>query len=268
MPNRKLLYPSKFQVTEHLSNNHLYMFSKNHALQIFLSKSIYTYIPKNMCSTLRASVAVANKVINFNEHDIQWIHSNNDAFVATLSDLINAQFTFVIIRNPYSRIVSFYLDAITKPQFTIDMQKTIPHFDLQKMSFTNFLDFISEDYLYYSDHWQPQSNFLVYEEYDLYIPMERFTEYQSLLEKESKIKIFDARQIINNTTGNYELIKDQDCSNLQPSDIINLNNQQLQPSLKSLFTPLLREKFESLFWEDLQLYKKLFKINPNHIMDE
>jgi len=78
-------------------------------MMIYQSNALYSYIPKNACSTLRFSVAKANGCISSLEQG-HWIHANNTVFNATLAEAIKASYTFVILRCPYRRLASAYLD--------------------------------------------------------------------------------------------------------------------------------------------------------------
>ena len=83
----------------------------SHALKIYKTGAIDTFIPKNACSTMRLSVAIANCCIA-DASGFEWIHNNNDTFRANLEDLIRATYTFVILRDPFVRLASCFLDKI------------------------------------------------------------------------------------------------------------------------------------------------------------
>ena len=48
--------------------------------------------------------------------EIKWIHGNNDCFNATTREALQANYTFVILRNPFKRLLSFFLDKLCHPQ--------------------------------------------------------------------------------------------------------------------------------------------------------
>ena len=99
-----------------LDSNVQHKFAAQHALNIYKSQSIYTFIPKCACSTMRLSLALANGLIS-DVKNYNWIHSNNSTFCANLSELVKAKFTFVILRNPFLRLASTYLDKIVNSTF-------------------------------------------------------------------------------------------------------------------------------------------------------
>ena len=92
-------------------HNKQHQFANNHALNIFVSDSVYSFIPKNACSTMKLSIAIGNGLIS-DPAEYKWQLRNIETLTANLRDLITAKFTFVILRNPYLRIASTYLDKI------------------------------------------------------------------------------------------------------------------------------------------------------------
>lgn len=109
--NRKLNHVSG--TISNLSRNNEFQFALRHTLQIYTSNAIYSFIPKNACSTMRYSIAKTNGFIE-GEKDINWIHNNNKTFNSDLKSLIVADYTFVILRCPYSRLASVFLDKFVK----------------------------------------------------------------------------------------------------------------------------------------------------------
>ena len=94
-----------------VGENKLHNWSSNYVLSIYSINSVYTFIPKNACSTLRFSVAIANGFIK-DLKDIQWIHNNNGTFKSTQREVSLQDYTFVVLRCPYTRIASCFLDKI------------------------------------------------------------------------------------------------------------------------------------------------------------
>jgi hypothetical protein len=73
-----------------LNQNSKHMFAMRHSLIVYAPNALYSFIPKNGCSTLRLSV---DSVDDFN-----WIHSNNATFQSSLSEATLANYTFVVLR--------------------------------------------------------------------------------------------------------------------------------------------------------------------------
>ena len=85
MSNRRLF---RFARTSHagLHANARHQLAAGHALRIYHSNAIYSFIPKNACSTMRLSLAIANCCIR-DAADFNWIHQNNATFSANLEAL-------------------------------------------------------------------------------------------------------------------------------------------------------------------------------------
>ena len=112
--NRKLIN-AKLDYSA-LSQNEKYSFSLSHAMSIYQLNTIYTYIPKNACSSLRFSVAVLNGFIE-DINDFHWIHQNNETFNPTQREMTRANYTFVVLRCPFTRVASCFFDQIVGGDF-------------------------------------------------------------------------------------------------------------------------------------------------------
>src|SRR5918999_530628 len=95
--------------TKPLAQNIQHAWAQQYALKVYRANAIYSFIPKNACSTMRLSLALANGCIK-SAAEFNWIHHNNPTFRATLQDLAIADYTFVILRCPYARLASCFLD--------------------------------------------------------------------------------------------------------------------------------------------------------------
>ena len=248
-----------------LNENSGHLFAAQHALNIYKSNSIYSFIPKCACSTMRLSLALSNGLIS----DIKkynWIHSNNTTFSASLSELICAKFTFVILRNPFLRLASTYLDKIVNS--TIDtarvkekLLKKNLHIKADELTFNKFAKLISEkDILNFDNHWRPQVDFLVYNNYDLYVQLERFDDYKSLIETKSNIKIIDARKLTMHGNDIFKKIEDKNFSNVKPTEILNLRKKGMTPSLISMYDKVSKKIISDSFKNDVILYDKYFNV--------
>lgn len=113
-------------------------------------------------------------------------------------DAFDALFKFAVVRNPFSRTLSAYLDKVER-KGKIDGYET---------SFTDFLDYLEGGGLYRNAHWAPQSALLLIppERYDFFGRVETFDEdmaqvYARLREPAVG---FQARSIYQNRTGANE----------------------------------------------------------------
>ena len=252
--NRILKYSS--DNNNNLNQNQKYNFSRNHALNIYQSNSIYTFIPKNACSTMRVSLAMKNGCID-DINDYNWIHKNNNTFSASLRELIRAEYTFVILRDPFKRLASVYLDKIVDRN--IDAWNLYGESDkkvqLDEITFSKFIEMIFKPGVFRSNiHWRPQVDFLVYKEYDDYFAIENFSEAIIKIAKKTNMKIFDARDLTKHGLDQYELILDKSFSDTSPLDILKLKQDGFSPSHETLYNEDLIKKVRTRYKEDFDLY--------------
>ncbi|WP_108258919.1 sulfotransferase family 2 domain-containing protein [Mangrovicoccus ximenensis] len=158
-----------------LAENLAHGFAAEHALEFYAAQAVYSFIPKNACSTLRFALARANGAVS-SPVEIDWIHHNNYAFRADQRSLQQAGFTFVVLRCPFRRLVSVFLDKIVNryhnfwAAFPQEDGPVIPG----DVTFRIFVDRLARSKLSADIHWRPQVDFLVYEDYDLWMPLEQF----------------------------------------------------------------------------------------------
>ena len=178
--------------------NKLHEAARSKTILHIRSNTVITWIPKNACSNIRYSVALDNGAISGIE-DIAWIHQNNNSFNATNKELLNAQNSIVFLRNPFKRLLSFYLDKIChvdNSQVDISYENAKKTFNTDKE--TTFEDFVDKIYqnpqLILEDiHTKPQSDFLIYTRYCRYYSVERFDDATASIFKDIGLKIKDIR---------------------------------------------------------------------------
>ena len=64
-------------------------------LLIYSLEAVYSFIPKNACTSLRFSIAVSNGFLK-EISDLHWIHENNDTFQPSKRETAIAKYTFVV----------------------------------------------------------------------------------------------------------------------------------------------------------------------------
>lgn len=83
---------------------------------------------------------------------------------------LDSYFKFTIVRNPYRRILSAYLDKIEKTSGSKRMivTKLLNKQQNDEITFSEFLDFLENGGLRQNGHWAPQTDFLVFpiDQYD------------------------------------------------------------------------------------------------------
>ena len=232
-----------------LSENDKYIFSSSYSLSIYPIDAVYTFIPKNACSTLRYSVAVANGFID-NLSEIDWIHSNNQTFISTQRELAKAKYTFIILRCPYTRVASCFLDLIVSGDLSFNDSNN------QKLSI-NFYEFLllikSQSREERNIHWRNQSDFLHYEKYDDYFSLELFSDAILSLQKK-ELKVFDTRSVINHDLSNLERING-DFAKTKDLELRQIKIDGFAPHYKSMFGNSEIELVREIYNDDIELYK-------------
>lgn len=253
---RLLRYSS--QSYENLRANRQHRFAQQHALNIYSSDSIYSFIPKNACSTMRTSLAIENGAIR-DSSDFNWIHQNNDTFAASLADLAKAKYTFTILRCPYARLLSVYLDKFLDRNPVawkyLDLhQRTI---NLEEVTFEFFIKSLSKRRIREGDiHWAAQTHFLVYEEYDDYFALEAFAEVAGQLKAKIGLALVDARPLTKHGSDGYKRLRKRHPYKLSPVELFLAKRSGSLPSLNTMYTEEMIKIVQRAYRDDLALYKK------------
>lgn len=250
---RLLRYPRNDLVA--LDKNSAHGFAVAHALVCYPTDTIYSFIPKNGCSTLRLSLAMANGCLAGPE-DWPWIHPNNGTFRASLRDLVTAQFTFVVLRCPFRRLASVFLDKILShtPEFWQLYRLERDQLDHNTLTFRGFVDLLSSpDRVQANIHWRPQSDFLIYECYDAYLTLERFSDSAAKIAQKG-FAVHDARDLTRHGTDQYTPVM-EGC--FADTPILTLREMQRSgqlPSYAALYDEALAEEVGNLYADDIKLY--------------
>jgi hypothetical protein len=255
---RRLRYAKSSLIT--LARNPQHQLAAHHALRVFHSRSVYSFIPKNACSTMRLALAIENGCIPDASH-IGWIHDNNSTFSADLEGLLTAEYTFVILRSPFTRLASTYLDKITGrwPDMWNLLAMGGYATDPDSLSFRKFVETICRPGVFRSNiHWRPQVDFLVYEEYDDYISYENFAFEKARIEERAGIHIVDARDKTRHGNDRYTLVSDRSFCDATPFEIRTMRHEGLSPSHESLYDDAIRTVVANHYAEDLKLYEAVF----------
>jgi hypothetical protein len=255
---RRLRYAKSSLIT--LARNPQHQLAAHHALRVFHSRSVYSFIPKNACSTMRRALAIDTGCIPDASH-IGWIHDNNSTFSADLEGLLTAEYTFVILRSPFTRLASTYLDKITGrwPDMWNLLAMGGYATDPDSLSFRKFVETICRPGVFRSNiHWRPQVDFLVYEEYDDYISYENFAFEKARIEERAGIHIVDARDKTRHGNDRYTLVSDRSFCDATPFEIRTMRHEGLSPSHESLYDDAIRTVVANHYAEDLKLYEAVF----------
>lgn len=241
-----------------LNQNGLHQFAMNYAMYLFNSNAIYSFIPKNGCSTLRLSVAVTNGCIDGIKQG-NWIHQNNQTFKPTLKDTAMANYKFVVLRCPFRRLASVFLDKFVAKepdawQYRDLLKREV---NLDDLTFDQFIKSLAIPPMKGSNiHWKPQSTFLLYKEYDDYFALEHFDEAITTLKQKIDFNVVDARSLTGHGTDKLEMLNNINYSQTPAFDIAILKRQGQCPSHKSLYTTELIDLVTRLYADDITLYSR------------
>ncbi|MEA3438223.1 MAG: sulfotransferase family protein [Thermodesulfobacteriota bacterium] len=132
-------------------------------------KYVYARVYKSANSTVISSLYNAennNRIIGLD--DIQKIKDNYFTKPGELSKIdlenLDSYYKFTIVRNPYRRILSAYLDKIknrngSKRKIVTKLLNKNPN---DQITFNEFLGFLENGGLRQNGHWAPQTDFLVF----------------------------------------------------------------------------------------------------------
>ena len=248
-----------------LRANNQHSFAQQFALNIYPSDAIYTFIPKNACSTMRTSLAIENGCIK-DSSDFNWIHQNNNTFSANLSELAKAKYTFAILRCPFSRLLSVYLDKIVSrnnPAWGyVDLHKR--EIDIADITFEFFVKSMCKEHVRNADiHWMPQTNFLVYEDYDDYFALEEFPRLTQILKDKIGLELVDARPLTKHGRDGYRKLAKRKPYKLGPLELLDYKAQGFMPSIKTMYSDELVACVTRAYKSDIALYKR--KIGPENL---
>lgn len=253
---RLLRHSSKSYDT--LASNSQHVFAQQHALNIYPSDAIYSFIPKNACSTMRTTLAVANGCIK-DVADFNWIHQNNNTFSASLAELAKARYTFTILRCPFSRLLSVYLDKFLDrtPQAWRYVELHKRAIDIEDITFEFFVKSMTRQQIRNSDiHWIPQENFLVYEDYDDFFALEDIPTMAATLKQKIDLDLVDARPLTQHGADGYRRRAVKGAYRKRPFELLKRKQAGTLPTLKSMYSDELVACVKRAYRKDISLYKR------------
>jgi hypothetical protein len=242
-----------------LQGNQEHNFAIKHTSIHYQSNSVCTWIPKNGCSNLRYSIAKQNGAIT-NLEEIAWIHSNNDCFNASTKEALQANYAFIILRNPFKRLLSFFLDKLCHSQQ--DHSEGSYQHAFQVFNFTGDLSFV--DFVNYiwenpnsidrDEHTKPQCDFLLYRKYDSYFALEKIKAANQAIHEKTGIIIDDIRDKNSIfTSKGCEYCPDL-TSTTKANEIKIFLDQNKIPIIENMYTSEMIKKVATLYLQDILLY--------------
>jgi Sulfotransferase family len=248
-------------------------FARRHTLHIPAKRAIATYIPKNACTTLRYSIAISNGRPEAAE-TITYVHSGMPEMLASKSDLANCTYAFILLRCPYRRIASAFLDkAVNEDSLapslfplkrrlfhrsrpdTSEAGIASQHAKVMALTFAGFLALLRKcEPRRLNHHFSPQSNFLLKQGYNDYFALENLAEAEATLREKIDLRLVDR-----GTHGVSRRKKsDVDASTLTIAELLELRAAGYAPAYETLFTKATRRAVDAFYAKDLALYKKHF----------
>jgi len=236
------------------------VFAATHALHIFHVDAIYTFIPKNACSTMRYSLALHNGYIQ-GEKEFDWIHANNLTLaVRDKKVMFSPSYSFVILRCPFTRLLSVFFDKFIseKPSAKKFIREFMPDKQLGDLSFQDFIFRICElESHQLNRHWRPQIDFLLYHTYDRYFCLENMRHAIETLEKDIGFEVHDTRHLSGHETSSRlgKIQIDQPWK--LPISSLKQHTNAL-PGSKSMYSKELIALVSQYYREDVEIYSDKF----------
>lgn len=268
--NRLLRFPR--MSTDSLQHNGLHSFAQKQALAVYGIGAVYTQIPKNACSTLRYSLAIHNGYLRAGD-DPEWIHNNNLTFVADKRMLAEAQYTFVVVRCPYRRLVSAYLNKVVDAKLVARVLvaksgaqqdiDAVQAAEIHALSFAEFAQIcLSPPSGTIDFHWLPQVNFLVYEDYDDWFSVEAFDKATETLGRRGLV-VHDTRDRLTHSTTRLEKVTGN-FAHVPASELYRMKKAGKVPQYESLYDDATRAAVEKNYASDFKMYRE--KVGPGSLM--
>lgn len=262
MNKRQFRYTAQSHLA--LNNNPAHKFSLSYLLPLYGSQSCVTFIPKNACSSLRYSVAVANGLITQND-DAAWIHKNNHTYSLTTKEAAIAKYTFVILRCPYSRIYSAFIDkyvGLMGPawKFSRKFLEAHRHRTIYETNFSQFIEILAKaDPRSFDQHIRPQIDFLVYEKYDSFFAFENMAETISNMENTAGFTFYDTRKYLYHDVSSLQITSDYkgNASKLSILELLLLKQSGKRPAIEDMLDDCVVQNIKKIYSRDIELYKNV-----------
>ena len=256
-PTRLLKWSGRWPAR--LDQNAPHQFAARHALAIHPSESVYTLIPKNACTTLRYSVALANGLIA-GPDQFAWVHQNIATMSADLPALARARYAFVVLRCPYRRLASAFVDKFGRrePSSWVFFTARGRRDDMLTLTFRQFVEALGEPAVRNADiHWRPQVDFLVYETYDDVFSVEAFGDAVATLERRISLTVADARGLAGHDLSRLAKRPAGERHADTPLHAISAMLARGEaPAPESLYDDALRQRVRDLYSDDFDLYAR------------
>ncbi len=243
-----------------LSRNAQHQFALGQTMKVYRSNAAYALIPKNACSTVRLSIALANGCIQ-DPSQIAWIHANNETFAMTSESAFLADYTFAILRSPFRRLYSAFLDKfldmdVQSWKLCANLHSSVhPH----EMTFSTFVKAINNTARSAMDvHWRPQVDFLLYDEYDDYFCLEKFDDFTVTVRDRIDLEIVDSRELLTHSSSQYRTFNGEGSYNTSALDLLKTKKIGRIPDIQTMYNSELFEIVSYVYRDDIALFQEKF----------
>ena len=253
--------------------NPLFEYASRHALLHGETGAIISYIPKNACSSIKASMLMHQygyEEQEFLEIASPAIHSVTHLLQAKPQDIARAKKSYILFRDPIERAVSVFLDkfvsglqeSVKFANLVIDMglddaedevesrQKRI----IDDLTFKSFLELLRHDRLLKLDpHWRPQRHFVMFKNYTHRGIMSDMPSFIEAIESDMGIKWLDSRGFMKHGREQYEKLDTPELYNTRVADLAYYKNEiKVVPSTASMLSPEIINLISEIYRQDFE----------------
>jgi hypothetical protein len=230
---------------------------------------IYCSIPKNACTLFKTFTLEHSDDSGFQKGGDVHAYLARNVTPVTFTDPAvlegSEYFKFAVLRNPFERLVSAYLDKfvqwLPKPEkFAFDVIQHVHDSNgldgdySKSITFSQFIHYLAETPPVLLDrHWRPQFLYLAETHFDHIGQFENIDGTISYIEKKFGLAV--TRQV-----SKHKIAYSDDLGEATYQDLYGreLKRLKLRPRAKNLFTPELAELVAQKYAKDLEVYRAMF----------
>ncbi len=237
------------------------------------NKVIYCPIAKNACTLLKnVLIEISDKQEDFKKSDLKihkYIDCNKNVFQLDRFDYINQDdyFKFVILRNPFKRLVSTYADKFVNrldkndPHALPAIEEIYQYFGLEpdfkkSITFSQFVDYLlrTED-CQLDSHWRPQSIYFASNlvKFDYIGQFENLDRVITDLEQKLNVKMDSGVSKHRTKYGSME--NTEKFHKLYPYELKSLGSF---PKSSQFYTQEIEAKVRARYSQDIEIYEESF----------
>lgn len=216
---------------------------------------------------MRFSIAKSNGCIE-SLADLNWIHANNNSFNATTESAARSDYAFVILRCPYTRLYSAFMDKLVN--FDIQAWRFYDacnrSFNVHDLTFKRFIHEIGSKPVQSLDiHWRRQVDFMLFKDYDDYFCLEKFATAAKSINQKSGVNIIDTRQALGHGIGPIAVISGNPTPfTMSALELLLQKRAGIVPDPAAMFDTDMVGIVKTLYSDDLDFYAG--KFGPSELM--